>query len=92
LSKAGTLPAFFCSAKKWRFGSAFAGLWELWRKADGNRLASCTVLTCGANELMAPIHNRMAVILQPGDESKWLDVGHASCEQLQPISTSYQRI
>jgi putative SOS response-associated peptidase YedK len=41
---------------------------------------------------MAPIHNRMAVILQPGDESKWLDVGHASCEQLQPISTSYQRI
>jgi putative SOS response-associated peptidase YedK len=25
---------------------------------------------------MAPIHNRMPVILQPGDESKWLDVGH----------------
>ena len=42
---------------------AFAGLWEIWRKPDGNRLASCTIITCGANELIAPIHNRMPVIL-----------------------------
>ena len=68
---------------------AFAGLWELWHKADGERLASCTILTCGANELMAPIHNRMPVILQPSDESKWLDVAHAPYEPLQPILASY---
>ena len=59
---AGKAPVFIYLKTKAIF--AFAGLWELWRKADGERLASCTILTCAANELMAPIHNRMPVILQ----------------------------
>lgn len=52
---------------------AFAGLWETWTPPEGSAVATCTVLTTEPNELMAPIHNRMPVILEPADESTWLD-------------------
>ena len=54
---------------------AFAGLWELWQSADGSELQTCTILTTTPNELMAPIHNRMQVIVEPPDFSMWLDPG-----------------
>lgn len=52
---------------------AFAGLWEEWRGPDGTPLRSCTIITCDANETMAPIHDRMPVILPPGAWDTWLD-------------------
>ena len=39
---------------------AFAGLWVLWRKPDGKRLESFTIITTEPNELIEPIHNRIA--------------------------------
>jgi putative SOS response-associated peptidase YedK len=33
---------------------------------------SCTIITCQANELVAPIHDRMPVILAPEDHTRWL--------------------
>jgi putative SOS response-associated peptidase YedK len=36
-------------------------------------LQSYTIITTDANELMAPIHERMPVILHPGDFNRWLD-------------------
>ena len=42
----------------------FAGLWESWRQPDGEALLSCTLITCAANETVAPIHDRMPVILR----------------------------
>lgn len=48
---------------------AFAGLWDRW----GDDLESCTILTCGANALMAPIHDRMPVILPRETWELWLD-------------------
>jgi putative SOS response-associated peptidase YedK len=52
----------------------FAGLWTRWRAPEGGVLASCTIVTCEANELARPIHDRMPVIL-PDEESwnSWLD-------------------
>lgn len=50
---------------------AFAGLWESWR--NGREIRSCTIITTAPNELAAPIHNRMPVILNPGDYEMWLD-------------------
>jgi putative SOS response-associated peptidase YedK len=47
---------------------AFAGLWERWG-SDDDPLHSVTMLTTEPNELLAPIHNRMPVIL--GDRSEW---------------------
>jgi putative SOS response-associated peptidase YedK len=62
---------------------AFAGLWERWKDpADGTVVRSCTVITCPANELVAPIHNRMPVILAPEDHASWLDAARADPERL----------
>ena len=49
----------------------FAGLWEHWD--DGARgLFTCTVLTTQPNALVAPIHDRMPVILgKPSDWTRW---------------------
>ena len=52
---------------------AFAGLWAVWRDPEGNRVPSCTIITTAANDLLAPIHDRMPVVLPPGLEELWLD-------------------
>jgi len=57
---------------------AFAGLWSIWHGADGDGgdaepLRTCTIITRPANEAIAPLHDRMPVILDPGDEADWLD-------------------
>ena len=51
---------------------AFAGLWSP-EHAESGTPSSCTIITTSANSLVAPIHNRMPVILDPGDEGRWLD-------------------
>lgn len=53
---------------------AFAGLWARWvQKETGEVLDSCTIVTTTANELVAPVHDRMPVILPRGAEAPWLD-------------------
>ncbi|MDR3771899.1 MAG: SOS response-associated peptidase [Terracidiphilus sp.] len=54
---------------------AFAGLWERWQPKEGDPLETFTILTTDPNELMETVHNRMPVILQPRDYSRWLDPG-----------------
>lgn len=51
----------------------FAGLWETWVSPQGEMIHSCTIITCAANDLMAPIHDRMPVILEKKDMEPWLD-------------------
>jgi putative SOS response-associated peptidase YedK len=50
---------------------AFAGLWETWQGAD-KTIESCTIVTTEANEMMAKLHNRMPVILDPEDFDWWM--------------------
>lgn len=52
---------------------AFAGLWSIWHAPDGSKLRTCTILTTAANAALAPLHDRMPVILTPQDEAIWLD-------------------
>lgn len=53
---------------------AFAGLWERWKRgADEEPLRSCTIVTCPPNAVLAPIHDRMPVILPPERYREWLD-------------------
>jgi putative SOS response-associated peptidase YedK len=52
---------------------AFAGLWSIWYRDDGTKLRSCTILTTGPNSAIAPLHDRMPVILDPSGEQLWLD-------------------
>jgi len=55
---------------------AFAGLYTT-RKDDttGKPHPSCVIITTKPNEIMAPIHDRMPVILSREDEPRWLDHG-----------------
>jgi putative SOS response-associated peptidase YedK len=52
---------------------ALAGLYDVWRDAEGREIPTFTIVTTGPNELMATIHNRMPVILPREVESVWLD-------------------
>ena len=64
---------------------AFAGLWERWMVPRGIALAgslaelepgevieTCTILTTAANEIVAPVHDRMPMILPPEALGPWL--------------------
>jgi len=55
---------------------AFAGLWATWRprgRQDLDPLRSCTILTTTASDAVAPLHDRMPVILPSHAEAAWLD-------------------
>jgi putative SOS response-associated peptidase YedK len=52
---------------------AFAGLWARSKQADGNELHSCAIVTTTPSDVVAPIHDRMPVILEREAEGVWLD-------------------
>ncbi|MEF2964280.1 SOS response-associated peptidase [Paenibacillus sp. M1] len=52
---------------------SFAGLYDIWTGPEGDKLATCTIITTEPNSLMAEIHNRMPVILRREEEAAWLD-------------------
>lgn len=56
---------------------AFAGVWDAWKDRDGHWLQSYAIVTTEANELLAWMHPRMPVILEPRDYDRWLDRGVA---------------
>ena len=43
---------------------AFAGLWQDWRGPEG-WISTCAIVTCPANAVLAPIHERMPVVIAP---------------------------
>lgn len=51
---------------------AFAGLWEFARIGAGEIL-SAAIIVGEPNPLAAAVHDRMPVILDPGDYDRWLD-------------------
>jgi putative SOS response-associated peptidase YedK len=64
-----------------------AGLYEVWKSPSGQQVTTCTIITCPPNAVLAPIHNRMPVILLPDDEAAWLDPDMTEVEAI----TSYLR-
>jgi len=59
-----------------------AGLYDTWKSPNGNELTTCTIITCQPNTVMAPIHNRMPVILLPEDEEDWLNPDMIEVEEI----------
>lgn len=55
-----------------------AGLWDSWKKPNGELLKTFTIITTGPNELIAPIHNRMPAVLSDHDALEWLSGGEIS--------------
>ena len=68
---------------------AFAGLWEVWHATDGSEIRSCTIITTQPNEMMAPIHNRMPVILSPEAYQLWLSPEEKGSGELTPLLVPY---
>ncbi len=65
---------------------AFAGLHERWIDAEGLReIHTCTIITTTANDMMLPIHDRMPVLLAPGDWEEWLDVENQNDTDLERL-------
>jgi putative SOS response-associated peptidase YedK len=62
-----------------------AGLWDVWRKPDGKRVESFTIITTEPNELVRPVHNRLPVILRAEDEEQWLDVSRTFFAKAQSL-------
>jgi len=52
---------------------AFAGLWESWTGPNGEELETAAIVTTRANRTLAPIHERMPVIVPPEGFDLWLD-------------------
>jgi putative SOS response-associated peptidase YedK len=51
----------------------FAGLYTVWTSPEGEKICTCTILTTESNDLVAPIHDRMPVIISRDKENLWLD-------------------
>lgn len=51
----------------------FAGLYDIWHEGGPDELATFAIITGAANERVAPIHDRMPVIVKPADYGRWLD-------------------
>lgn len=81
----GKQPYYICREDGNPF--AFAGLWERWDKGD-EPLETCTILTTEPNSLLAPIHNRMPVILPTSHFDRWLDP-QANSADLQDLLQPY---
>lgn len=87
------LPYYFRLADGKPF--ALGGIWENWSSGnrDGQRdtLHTCAILTTAANELMAPIHDRMPLVIRPSDHARWLageSGGEGFARLLQPFDAS----
>lgn len=67
---------------------AFAGLWERWLPPQSaGPLETFTIITTEANPLVAPLHDRMPVLLEPRDYDRWLSPGdpaHLPIDLLRP--------
>jgi putative SOS response-associated peptidase YedK len=78
-----------------RDGAPFglAGIWENWKElASGEWLRTFAIITTEANELVATIHDRMPVILAPGDYARWLGEEPDPRELMRPYPADLMRM
>jgi putative SOS response-associated peptidase YedK len=64
---------------------ALAGVFATYKTADGQMTRSCAIITTTPNEMVAPIHDRMPVILAREDEDMWLNPDETENEALLPF-------
>jgi putative SOS response-associated peptidase YedK len=68
-----------------------AGLWDEWTdKKNGERIKSCTIITCPPNALIGELHDRMPVILSTQDWAKWLGEEPATPEGLKALLMPFE--
>lgn len=77
----------YCFATKDEKPFGIAGLWEYWKPKDGggDPVQSFTLITTNPNSLGKLVHDRMPVILDPGDYEAWLDPDNQDVDQLKKL-------
>jgi len=74
---------------------AFAGIWDRWKDPSGQWIKSCSILTTSPNAVTSAVHDRMPVILDPGNYDLWLDPGmkdvSAASDLLKPCDARLMR-
>jgi putative SOS response-associated peptidase YedK len=66
-----------------------AGLFSVWKDAEGNEHPTFTIITTESNELMASIHNRMPAILPEQHIEPWLDRDNKDTGYLKQLLIPY---
>jgi putative SOS response-associated peptidase YedK len=61
---------------------AFAGLWEKWTPDSGAPVETFTIITTAASKLVSEVHDRVPVIIAPGDYQLWLTASPATAQKL----------
>jgi putative SOS response-associated peptidase YedK len=64
---------------------AFAAIWERWRDRESGEIDSVAVITCDANATVAPLHDRMPVVLGPEQYEAWLDCKNTDVNAAQEL-------
>jgi len=80
------IPHYFSMKDRRMF--ALAGLWDSYEK-DKKRFETFAIVTTAANPLMAPVHDRMPVIVDRDDIPVWLDPGLSDFEVLKRYLRPY---
>ena len=84
---------------KWRIGLkdeplfALAGLWEWWKDpAADHGIETYTIVTTRANNLIAPIHDRMPVVIVERDYDRWLDADDPASDLFEPLPNDAMQV
>jgi putative SOS response-associated peptidase YedK len=85
--KGSKVPWFIYLKSKQPF--SFAGLWDTWKKPDGDTLESFSIITLPANDFMRPLHDRIPAILRSEDEDRWLDCAANPFDKATSVLTPY---
>jgi putative SOS response-associated peptidase YedK len=89
LKKEGNKKIPYCFGLKSGKPFAFAGLYEQWIAPDKKPLETCTIITTSANDVVAPIHNRMPVIVPKAAQGLWLNPESKDASKLLDILKPY---
>jgi putative SOS response-associated peptidase YedK len=68
----------------------FAGLYNAWRDADGEIHSSYCIITTRPTDGLAPLHNRMPVVLRAEDEARWLSKEVTNLGEILPLLRPYE--
>ncbi len=77
-----------------RDGEIFSigGLYSVIKDEKGGEMPHWAIITTEANSLMAPVHDRIPVIIEEKDEKDWIDAGLPDAEVqklFQPVRSDY---
>jgi len=79
----------FAAALANRGPMTLAGLWDAWCSPEGETINSFAIITTTANTLLAPLHDRMPVVIAPDRWGDWLGENAMPASELQALLQPY---